>query len=684
MEMHNMSNGKGIQYLDFLNSYQIEEISQLQVSRISNFENNIWDFSYLNNNKRASQYAFVKFQQIPDEFKVYIKLLALKQITLDNKSLSTVNKNIELLKTFSRDCISLGIKNVLTISVYEIKEYFMRKEKSNKYSYLERLASTIKSFLINTGEYEKVSFKKATNFLIEKQQKYSKYETKKALNDYIPDEFYNNLVSCAIKDSYNKSLRLDERIVACLLIILAETGMRAEELSQLKTNRLRTHAVNNEKQVNYLIFETYKTTKSSNSSEQTQSFMTEIGANAYKLAEELVDEAINNLSDFVLKKRIYELATNQQINGLKFLNSKQVEIVNQLSEDQYNEYKTNLGEFLFISSRTGLRRIGTHPLVENYKKFIIRNYKKLNVNLNTYEKDNLNYFQIDSKSRYIKFHGKDYRSKNSFEVTRNIKYPYVNLHRFRTTVCTKLFKQQVHIDFIMKHMNHISADMTNYYNKSFQQENELEKSMEHINGLINEQGLLITNKQDVTVAYIKNELELNTSVKKIEKINEFLLSNNLNIKKDVKEVLKILKRTNSPAVENEFGMCLRSIIHSVCERRKYFHTFDDNYSLEINLDSYKFLNFEYEKFKQKLEIVIYNKELCKDNPAYSTEFEREVKTLNKFINNVLIKQLESINRDIESMGENKIVEEYPNLKEIVNSRTKILCEVRTWKTSLNI
>src|SRR5699024_7267177 len=101
-----------------------------------------------------------------------------------------------------------------------------------------------------------------------------------------------------------------------------------------------------------------------------------------------------------------------------------------------------------------------------------------------------------------------FRKKHSLDEIKKISYPYVNLHRFRTTVCTKLFKQKVHIDFIMKHMNHISADMTNYYNKSFQLENKLEKSMEHIQGLINEQGLLITNKEEASEAYIKNELEL--------------------------------------------------------------------------------------------------------------------------------------------------------------------------------
>lgn len=205
--------------------------------------------------------------------------------------------------------------------------------------------------------------------------------------------------------------------------------------------------------------------------------------------------------------------------------------------------------------------------------------------------------------------------------------------------------------------------------------------MEHIKGLINEQGLLITNKEEASEAYIKNELELESSVEKIKKINNFLMKNNLNIKRDVKEVLNILRKTNSSAAENEFGMCLRSIIHSVCERRKYFHTFDDNYNLEIKLDSYKFLNFEYERFKQKLEVVNYNKSLVDKEPGYAVEFDRELKALNKFVDEVLIRQLESLNKDIDIKGENAILEEYHNLKEIVSNRNEILTEVITWKRS---
>lgn len=664
--------------LTFLDEIDGRNISDLQVSKLSKFKDDIWDFNYLNIEDRSSIYSLIKFNNIQEEFKYYIKMLILKQIRIEKKSLSTFNKIVSTLRTFNNEYL---INNsILTISKKDLETYFTHKEKVNKYSYLERMAYSLKIIFISIEEVENINFKEITVFLMKKQQKYGKIQKQKAVNDYIPDVFYNQIVSCAILDSKNTELKLDERITACLLVILAETGMRAEELTQLKTNHLEVYKVSSKKKVCYLKFKTYKTIRSTQRFEYTECYMTDKAAEAYIRAEYLVFKAIDNLSEFVLNKRYLELKFGQNMSRIKFFNEGHIEIINNLTKNEIKGYNDKLKEYIFISDKTGKPRVGTSPLRENYNKFIIRNYTLLkNIDMNEEQKNSLSYLKINSIARYKKLFSVSLRKISNYEEIQKIRYPYVNLHRFRVTVCTKLFKQGIHIDYIMKHMNHISADMTNYYNKSHELENQLENSMKHIEGLINEHGLLITSKDDTSEEYLKNELELESSVQKIEQINKFLITNNLNIKKDVSEVLKILKRTNSPAVENEFGVCLRSVIHSVCERRKYFHTFDDNYNLEINLDSYKFLNFEYERFRQKTEIVNYNKKLIIDNPEYTIEFDREVMVLNKFVNNVLIKQLVSLIKDVNQKGKDKIIQEFPNLKSIIESRLEIWEEVSFWK-----
>src|SRR5699024_8236220 len=188
---------------DFFDAFLSAEIQEMQVSKLSMFKNQTWDFSYLDNEKRASKNSLIKFQGIPSEFIFYIKTHALSQIKINEKAFSTINKNIGILKTISKEFMNRGLDSILKISVSEVREYLKVKEKKCSFLYLERLTNALKSFIHHISESESIDFGKTTDFLMEKQQKYSKHESKTAVNDYIPDAFCNQLVSCAIKDSKN-------------------------------------------------------------------------------------------------------------------------------------------------------------------------------------------------------------------------------------------------------------------------------------------------------------------------------------------------------------------------------------------------------------------------------------------------------------------------------------------------
>src|SRR5699024_4672858 len=150
------------------------------------------------------------------EYLFYIKTHALSQIKIDNKAFSTINKNIDILKTVSKEFIERGIDSILKVSLEEIKGYIRKKKKGSSILYMERLTSALKSFVIHIEEFEGINFAKVMDYLMEQQLKYAKHRRgTTAANDYIPDAFCNQLVSCAIKDSENVNLKIDERIVAC-------------------------------------------------------------------------------------------------------------------------------------------------------------------------------------------------------------------------------------------------------------------------------------------------------------------------------------------------------------------------------------------------------------------------------------------------------------------------------------
>src|SRR5699024_11715190 len=88
---------------DFFDAFLSAEIQEMQVSKLSMFKNQTWDFSYLDNEKRASKNSLIKFQGIPSEFIFYIKTHALSQIKIDNKAFSTVIKYIDILNMLSKE-----------------------------------------------------------------------------------------------------------------------------------------------------------------------------------------------------------------------------------------------------------------------------------------------------------------------------------------------------------------------------------------------------------------------------------------------------------------------------------------------------------------------------------------------------------------------------------------------------
>ena len=138
-------------------------------------------------------------------------------------------------------------------------------------------------------------------YLDGKAKEFDKFRGIKSKNEYIPDIFLDNLLRCAIDDSQNEKYNLTYRIFTCLLIILAETGMRIEELSLLESGQLNTVKVE-EREVNYLNFISPKAGVGLSEVKFTYCYMTDLGTSAYRRAEELSNLLIESLSSNVKAK----------------------------------------------------------------------------------------------------------------------------------------------------------------------------------------------------------------------------------------------------------------------------------------------------------------------------------------------------------------------------------------------
>lgn len=650
----NIINLKGIGKLEDIYNFRIDENNR--------FLDDEWDFSDNNKEKRDDGMYKYKFESIKKEFRIYVKILVVQEF-LGRKNISTVSKTFQIAKTIINDLYKKNVVDPRLISLETIKEYIEDKEAKGEESYVEVLCIKLEKLLSVIEEYIGINFQAINTFLREKGRIYRKNRATSSVNEYIPDDFYNMIVSLAIKDSQNEVYKKEYRIFCCLLIILAETGMRIESLIGLESNALDLIETPKGK-VSYLNFYTNKV--GDNRERLTYCYLSEIGKEAYMRAELLSGEIIDNLTDNT-KYKVYKKIIEDNGEVLPKEVIKYKDLIAIKSKEELELIRDKAKRFLFISRLTGEKINKTNSAREYLYRFSIIHYNEFRkVQLTNEERKRLNLLKIEKWSRYDKYCNKEFKDKISFEEIKNMEFPYANFHMFRVTVCTKLFRMKVPIDYIVNHMNHLEEDMSLYYHKSEVYKNELEESMEIIYAMANESGEIDENKLEV-----KHK-------KKIAQINKFLRKNKLNVWKDASKVYELAKKNNGTLAENEFGMCIRTVMSAYCKKRNLFSSVDKVYNDSIHINTYRHIDYTYERFQQKKQIIRHNLAIAKNDEELLLDVQREENSLKYFIKNRMSKELNLLEIDIKIRGEKGILEEYPYLNEIIQKVNIIKGEIEEW------
>lgn len=666
-----------------LNEDIIENISNLKkefdinminfpISGNVNFIDDIWDFSYMNAYKRKSTAYKFNFASIKSSYANYLKLLILNEIVYKKNRIQTIHKVFDILKTVTNELDNMGCIMPNMITQIVIINYLSEKEKKCSPLYILRVTQELKKLVYTVGEVLEFDVKNIIEFINEKETYLSNFKYDKSKNEYIPDEFLNKIVSLSIKDSEDNNLSQTYRIFVNLLIIIAETGMRIEELILLEKNKLDSIKVDG-KTVYYLRFISPKGSSSDNKFEETYCYLTNLAALAYKRAEKISNEIINTLNIDVKYKLYSEVLKEKYSNiNLSEINKDNIEEV--LGGENLKYIKNEANKYIFISDRTGKKLLHTSNLNEYLKRFSIKNYDELMSVINEKNKNKVSYFQLETKSIFEKFYGRGKNRVLSYEDIKEIKYPYVNFHRYRVTVCTKMYEKNIPLDFIRSHVNHIYEDMTCYYIKNEKIENEIEENIRIIKNMVDENGYFSKENK------IYDLSEVEEFDKKVDKINAFLKTKKLNINSDLNRIIKVLGKTKSSIKENEFGMCIRTIINGICKRREYFSSAFDNYHIGINLDTFKYIDLNYHRFKQKENIIQHNKSIVNENEELSFELEREKKALKYFLNKTLVKEIYILEKEIDKLGLEKVLNENKNLTFVINNIENIKQEINKWIT----
>lgn len=648
------------------------------------FNDDVWDFNYLNkNNRRMDLYRF-NFANVPSQFRSISKHLVIQELFFKKNSFGSVSNTLNITKDFFLYMDKLNINSYLMLDKQSVETYLNFKRKNVSNNRLETICTHISRIFYFLEENTDIKYNTIKKKLFDIGKECRTYrDAFSARNDYIPDLFLNQTISLAIKDMNNEDLNISDRIVACLIIILAETGMRVEEVSLLESGMLDTITVKSiNKNVNYIRFKTFKTTSSIGEYQNTYCYLPENSTAAYLMAEKLMIQAVERKRTQASEYKSIIIAAGKESEVEKTKNGNasmpsMKKIIKSMSKEELEQAEAKRRKYIYVNGNTGRQKRGNIVLRNDILDFYVRHKDDIDLSkLNQSEIDNLNEFRYTSESKFIRDFSKSQREKISFQDIQDEVFYYVNPHRFRVTVCTKLFVSNVHLDYIVKHLNHLSEDMTIFYNKAYELKDDLEESLNILSLLSkNNSGLIETDLNNVDNEEYKKLLSDDILRESINRINSFLEENDFNILTDIDKILKKLKKLSAPVASSDLGVCVNIISQNICEKRDVIY---NSLDLQVALPTYKDIHYTYDLYKERVKIVKHNKEISIKDEIYNNEYNRELNSLNHLINTRFKNELELLQEDLNNQGYDFVIERYPYLENIIKNISFINEEIKQW------
>ncbi|MGN7298090.1 tyrosine-type recombinase/integrase [Ferdinandcohnia sp. SAFN-114] len=604
------------------------------------FTDDLWDFKKYNRLQKSNESNFqFDFSQIDVVFKYYIKVRVLKNLFFYDNDFTTAKAKFYHVRNFINWLVKEQVTHVELLDIYLLEKYFdQEKFKKCREEYIQQQKYAIKEFIdeIKNKNPGATNFQELYEFLDEVNSGLIKVQREEGKHPYIHQDVLNKIVSLAMKDIDNTTLLVTDRMSSCMIVILAETGMRIGEFEILEINKLINLSMSDEEEIFYLLeFITFKTTIEKDG-RVVNSFMTNNAIKAY-------NALINLTSD--------------------------------------RREKTNT-RYLYISPK-GTKYSHRTTIGKHIKRFFVRHQSELAFNQMSQNKLK-NYKLWIPKIEDIKNGTRGIVSINDIGKS----FYYVTAHQFRVTCATVLYEKGYKLDWIREHMNHLDEAMTTHYIRLRQLENKKEKLKETLKLRANKDGnLLETNINNVSNPHIKQELLDENIKKEYLQINKFLKrlekkKVKLNLFNNIDQIIDILMLTETPLIETELGYCASNALSILCERQEYISTVNDAYYIVPHIPSIESLNFNYTRFLEKTKIINHNKKLFEKDIRYRNQYEMELSGLKKFIEKRLIPELEELKSEIKAFGVESVVEKYVEIEKIANNVNDIVSEVNKWKNTL--
>lgn len=426
--------------------------------------------------------------------------------------------------------------------------------------------------------------------------------------DYFP--VFLDAVKAIMRNEQEDS---EDRITAATIVLYSQIGFRTAELFTVKTGAIHSvYSPDKDKPLYYMDFISFKHGKGENGGTIAHTYINSLSREAYNLLNALCREYRNNLGVDTL------LVTKFQKNATATA----------------QHYSTR------------------------YRKFVMRHWKELQcLNIGD-DYEDLSFFEVGTFFQPAKdgtyTYDKNADWAKDLQMDDRIYYP--TIRQFRVSVCTSLYRQQIPLHYIRKHMNHLSEDMAAYYIRP-QKNLEKEYSETIYRAVFKDGSRMLGTNGDAFV----------------QKINEFIEQNHMNIQDDMEGVIQSVAK-KFPLRSKVGGMCIRCGEVIPCASNNSTDVIYCAFGMCPNHCHMFFMaDISYEEYLQNRDTAQYNK----DN-GYKKAYQKELNKLKYIIEHSLMPELTMLEVELERHGEEDILEKYPQLTYIVNHLDSIKQEVQTW------
>lgn len=589
-----------------------------------------WDFggySSLNINRANFIFTFDKLNgELKNSLKNYVALSVLEQ----RLKIQTIHSYYFGIYSYFMYLEANGVFAVKDASYLILKNY-LEKIRNDGHMKLRLNKIYIKDFYLNYG----ANFPDFDPNSLMKLFKHGSKRTHQAYVDNhktadIPDEYYSRFVSACVSMTENKDLHFAIRGYACIYTILSQTGLRIGELLNLRTHSLKTTTAPDGKEVNYLVYSTWKREKGNNTHTEVKTFVNSLCKKAFLLLVDLYQERRTAL-------------------GLDYL------FMGGVMTKSAKSFPISPARF----------KSGSEPF------FIKMDELDLLETINLPEQND------PSLSTFIPGGKRRVHSKRFTTPTYVATITRPNTQGFRFYVCSELHRKGVSLQYVQKFMSHLSNEMASYHvNPKTTPQEDMEYSLNVLKSIVTGHEKVLGDFKGLS-----------------EKIQEYITSNNLNIETDLDTICEQLA-LKIPIRRKGGGVCIKSSMLRECGHDAATNDFYCAYGVCPNIfHFYYMVDITYRQCKELeqdigtnriREMAFYtergNKLSKAEKSLYPIQIQKNMNMLGTIANKRLIPELDELRNMISKYGASQICEEHPDLKDIIENIDTIEKEASTWKS----